>query len=386
MVEANDSKSAREKLSRQGVIATKLTAADSGGDSFFGFSRSKFGLDARIFFYRELSALLLAGIPLSSSLDTLVDAPDTGSSRHTLAAIRDSVKSGVSFADSFVQHGEGASDYEVTVLEAGERTGSLALGMAGLADFLESRKVLSDSVRSAMIHPIIVGVMALVLAVGLLGFALPKIAEVLEEQGGISLPGLTVFMMTAGKVLAVISLPLVFLITAGVFWLKRQFVRETKLSVDLSEFVFRVPFIGKAYSILVSLRFARTFSLLLAGGVPLLDAMTLAGRATGNIWVKRMVDHEADQVRHGANLAHSVRKIAPLAGMLPRWIEIGEASGSLEKMLSDAADYLQKKWELFINRNLKLLEPLTLVLVGLLVLLVALSVVMPLTALNRLGI
>lgn len=386
LVEANDVKSAREKLANAGILPSRVSPAGSTVEKSKFFGTGNFTVSERTFFFRELSVLLSAGMPLTSALDTLIEAPDAGGSRLRMAAVRDSIKEGSSFAGALNEHACGLSDYETTVIESGERTGSLAETLDGLSDFLENRAALNESVQSAMIYPTIVLAAAVVIAVVLLGFAVPQMARMLGEHGNLPLPALTRFMLSAGRIAAVGSVPLILLALLAVIWLKRNFNAESNAAEKLSEAVFSIPVVGPAYSMLVSLRFAKTLSLLLSGGTPLLDAMTLAGKASGNIWVKRLAAEEADRVRHGERLAQAVRNIPPLAGLLPRWIEIGESSGSMDKMLSEAAAHLQKKWESFINRKMKLLEPLVLMLVGGFVLLVTLSIVLPITAINRMGI
>jgi type II secretory pathway component PulF len=141
--------------------------------------------------------------------------------------------------------------------------------------------------------------------------------------------------------------------------------------------------VGRGYRLVVNLRCARTLAILLKGGVGLVDALPLAGRSTGSVWIAALMEKEADAVRHGASLADAVRRVPPLAVSLPAWIQAGEASGALEKLLNTAGDAFQHQWNRFAARTLSWLEPALILLIGLFVLLVTLSVLLPIISMNR---
>ena len=111
--------------------------------------------------------------------------------------------------------------------------------------------------------------------------------------------------------------------------------------------------------------------------------MSLAGRATGSAWVGRLAENGAEALRHGKSLAEAVRAIEPLSASLPGWIQAGEASGKLEDLLENAGDRYQQQWDRLISRGLSVLEPVLILAVGLFVLLIALSILMPVMSLNQ---
>ena len=129
-------------------------------------------------------------------------------------------------------------------------------------------------------------------------------------------------------------------------------------------------------------RFARTMSLLLRGGVPLVDGMEIAGRATGSNWIARLIKDESDQVRHGRSFSQSLRHIPPLGGLLSSWIQAGEASGSLDTLLHTAAERMQQQWTKFLNNALNLIGPILILLVGAFVLIIALAILLPILSLS----
>ena len=114
---------------------------------------------------------------------------------------------------------------------------------------------------------------------------------------------------------------------------------------------------GKGRMLLANVRFARTFSILLQGGVPAVESFALAGRATGNAWIARLAEVEAEAVRHGSSVSDAVARIPPLAARLPGWIKVGEAGGELGRILDRAARRYEAHWDRFVARSLSLLEP-----------------------------
>ena len=150
----------------------------------------------------------------------------------------------------------------------------------------------------------------------------------------------------------------------------------------LDQGLFKVPLVGRGYVIVVNIRCVRTLCLLLQGGVGLVEAMALSGRSSGSSWVASLMEVEAESVRHGSTLADAIRRIPPLAGSLPSWIQAGEASGALERLLDTAGTAYQHQWNRYISRTLSWLEPALILCIGLFVLLVTLSVLLPIMSLN----
>jgi general secretion pathway protein F len=254
--------------------------------------------------------------------------------------------------------------------------------LAGLADFLEEQERLRERVQGALIYPAIVFAVGICVAILMLGLLLPRARDILANTDE-GLPGVTAFMIGLGRFLQHwgIGLALVLVAGGGLAW--RRARRDPKWRMRLSRMLFRAPVLGRGWITLVSLRFARTMSILLQGGVPVMDSLRLAGRATGDPWVTASCETEADAVRHGSSLSDAVRRIPPLAHSLPGWIEVGEAGGGLVRLLGAAARRYQAQWDRYLSRCLALLEPLLIFLIGGFVLLVTLSVLLPVVSLSQ---
>ncbi len=384
LIEAQDLKEAREKLTARGILPREVVPSEgSAATAFFASRESSFRAESRVAFYRELGVLLGAGLPMVGAMEILMESPELGVSASLLAGVRDRIREGASLAVALGAAVPQLKPYERAILEVGEKSGNLEGMLERLALFVEEQEHLREKIISALIYPAIILGFAVLVAVGLLGFVVPAAASVITEQSRVPLPGLTRFMMMAGRV-ALVGLPILILgVLAGRFWLKRRMVAEPLLRSRLDQMMYQIPLVGRGYGIVANLRCARTLAILLKGGVSLVDALSLAGRSTGSAWVAHLMDVEADAVRHGSSLADAIRRIPPLAGSLPAWIQAGEASGALEKLLDTAGNTYQHQWNRFVARTLSWLEPVLILCIGVFVLLVTLSVLLPILSLNK---
>lgn len=383
LVEATDLKEAREKLAARGVLPETVTAAGGATREHDADRDRGLDLEARVAFYRELGVLTGAGLPLVHALEILMESPELGVSPVLLATVRDRVREGAGLAAALGAVTKRVRPFERAILEVGEKSGTLSAILERLAGFLEEQQRLREKIVSALMYPAIVLTFALVVAVVMLGFVVPSAAAAISREVSIPMPRLTHLMILVGRGL-VWGLPVVAVGgSAVVWWLRRRAASSAAFGETLEQLAFRLPLIGRGWGLVVNLRCARTLSILLKGGVPLVDALSLAGRSTGSDWVARQLEREADTVRHGSSLADALRRVPVLAASLPAWIHAGEASGSLEKMLDTAGDAYQHQWNRFVGRTLSWLEPALIGLVGLFVFVVVLSVLLPIVALNR---
>jgi general secretion pathway protein F len=353
LVEALTVKEARERLAAAGVLAERVEAAGR---------TVRLRVGDRSTLYRELGALL-------------------GSLHLVLAGLKDRLREGVPLATALRQASDSVTPFETAILEAAERSASVDAVLERLADFLDEQQATTEKVQAALFYPGIVFTAGVCVAILMLGLLLPRVRTILA--GGAEVPALTLFMERLGSVLYHWGPVLLALVALGLWRLRRRLRRDEEFRRRWDRVLFRLPLFGGGYRTLVSLRFARTLAMLLRSGVPLLDGLVLAGRATGSPWVAEMTRSEADAVRQGDTLAAALRRIPPLAAALPGWVHTGETSGGLERMLDGAARRFQGQWDRFVTRGLSALEPLLIFLIGGFVLLVALSVLLPVLTMTR---
>lgn len=372
-LEAISLKAAREQLLAGGLYPRQVQPVGGRQRSFSPLRRSVL--------FRELGALLRAGLPLDRALHLLSENPELAAGAEDLAAVGDEVREGQDFSQVLGRRLRGAREDELAVLAAGEAAGRLPEVCLELADHLEEEAAVGDQIRTALVYPAVVSGIALLVLGLLVGFLLPAYEQLLSGVGQ-DLPGLTRGVLAAGRWLRHplgLTLGLVTLLGLGV--LIRQQVRRAGGWMPRRR--FSLPVVGQALAALARARFARTLALLLEGGVPLHRSLETAGRATGSVWLTDASRRVADQVSHGHRFADALSEVPVLGQDLPGWARAGEASGDLAPLLRHAARGHQRAWDRALKRALALLEPLLIVGVGLLILIVALAILLPMLRLNQ---
>lgn len=382
LIEAMDVKDARQKLAGDGILANRIGGAGESASALGTRRRDVFSTETRATVYRELAALLRAGLPMVKALDMLIASPEMGDTRNLLAGVRDGIREGTSLAEALSQASGNVSAYEKALISVGERSGALGEMIERIASFLEQQESLRERVKTALIYPIVVLLVALLVAVAVFGFVLPQTERFLREMS-IEMPAFTKFVIVFGKGVLLSCIPLTLAIVAAVVYARRRAARDESFRQSLDRALFSVPVVGKAYSTLVNLRFARTLAVLLRGGVDAIEGLVLAGQATGSAWIRRLADSAAESVKHGSSLAEAVRGIPPLSATLPGWIHAGEASGNLEGLLMNVSDRYQQRWERLIARLMELLVPVIVIVLGLFILMVSIAILLPITSINQ---
>lgn len=373
-VEALDPKQARETLHATGVFVRGLAPVSSS-------RRPKQDLRSRGTLYRELAALQRAGMPLDRSLKLLAENPELGASGDSLAAVRDAVREGNEFSEAMASHMSGLREHEKAVLQSGEKTGRMAEVCEELADVLDSEADVREKIRSATTYPLIVVVLAVIALVVVVTVLLPTYGKLLGSLDQ-ELPALTKGMLAFGDAARHPAGLVIFIAAIASFvWAIRGVVSGTSARWDRLR--FRLPVLGSCFAHLARVRFARTLALLSEGRVAIHQAFRIAGAATGSTGIRMACETRAKEIEQGGRIADAVRGIPVLNVDLPGWLEAAEAGGDIPGMLRHAARGHQRAWERKVQQALALLEPILIVGVGLLILLVALSVLLPMLKVNR---
>lgn len=381
LVEALDAKEARERLQARGILAEAL---DPAGDRPAGSWTRRRGLSTagRAQAYRELGALLRAGVSMVPALDIVIQSQPDAAAVQACARLRDRLREGGQFGDALLAVQPGLPGFETAVLHAGERSGSLGAVLDRLADHLEEQLRTRERLISALVYPAFVVGLALLVAAAMFGFILPNLQKLFAESQ-IALPWLTRALLATGRGLFLWGAPLGVAAALALFLGARQWRASAGFRLAWHRRMLGWPLVGRTRVGLVNVRFCETLALLLRGGVPVVDALELSGAATGNAWVEQGVRQAAEEVRHGRPLSAALHQAPALAGALTGWLAAGEAAGDVAGMLDQAAHRLRAQWQQQLTRLLSVIEPALIVTVGVFVLVVALAVLLPILSLNR---
>lgn len=390
VIEALDLKDARDRLSRAGIFPEQVEGAtDVGAKSWFS-RHSKDSLQqsaVRAEFYRAMTALLKAGLPLSAAFEVMLEHPSGTSTAYTgdIAGLRDRIRDGTGFARAMTDASIRISPFEQAVIESGEKTGSMPDVLGQVAEYLDDVNRIQQTLRTACIYPAIIVGLAVVVGAGVMGFLVPQMAKVFEESG-MELPWITTMVVGVGRWFVPVILPAMILLFLLVVYGFSRVKTDPSRRVKMEKWISNVPVVKTGFSLLVTARFSRTCALLLHGGLPLVEAIELSGRATGSVWLAGIVKEKAEQVRHGQSFSQALSEVPVLGRSLPSWIKAGEASGDLAGLFQHASERNRQLWSNYIQRTVTVIEPALIVIVALFVLLVALAILLPILSLNqRLG-
>jgi type II secretory pathway component PulF len=372
LIEAVSIKDAREKLIANGILAEEISLCESSYNV---------PPDHRSTIYRELGVMLNAGIPLAKALDILIQSEAT-LYKHALGTIRDKIRDGTPLSEAFANSFKKITEFELAIIKAGEHSGQLGTMLNNLTAFMNENETLRERTKNAFVYPSVILVAGILVASLMLGFLVPRTGAMLADYG-VPLPWLTRCVIAIQQIIARWGIPAVLVACAIFVYLKRKWQSDENFRVKYEKLFFKIPLAGKGVTLLANLRFTITLPVLIKAGVPLPEAMLLAGNATGIKWIAQLVESGADMVKRGTTLAEALNTIPPFSDTLPGWVEVGEASGDLAKMLEQASEKFKQQWERFIARCIALLEPVLMSIIGAFVLIIALSVLLPVLSLSK---
>jgi len=360
---ASDEGALRAELDRQGYYLFSVRRGLDAGR--LRFRRRRVRGAVLLVFGQELAALLKAGLPLLQSLDVTLERQADPLFRRSLLAVRDRVQSGSALSDAFRAEGELYPPMFAASLVAGERSGSLETVLRRFVQYLRMNQALKKKAISASAYPLVLLVMMTVLVAILLVKVIPEFQSFYEGLGAeLPLPTQVLMavaswirdhllMLTAGAATAV---------TLGWLWLGRA---DSWLTID--RVLLRVPYLGPLARMYATSQLARTLSTLLAGGLPLLNALEVAAASIGNRYVASAVGAATPQVREGKSLTVALESTGVLEALPLEMIRVGEQTGALGDMLGAVAEFYDEELDTQMATALALAEPLMLVVMAVIV-------------------
>ena len=331
--------------------------------------------------YEQLADLLRAGVPLLRALTVLCAQSSTPALTRVLREVREDVSGGDSLADAMDQHPHAFPELHASMVRAGEKGGFLEDVLSRLAEFVRRQDTLRNKVIGAMVYPCILLLLATGAVVFIMTFVVPGIRGVLE---GMELPWATKivfaisdalrdqYMVIGGVVL------LVTIVLVAVF-------RSPTGKHALARMQLRAPGFGPVYTMVALCRFCRVFGTLLANGIPILQSLKISKDSTGNPILADAVDKAAENVRHGEALAAPLAASKVFPPVVVDMISVAEESNTLDKVLIEIADTQEERTAQQIDFVVRLIEPLMLLVMGLLIGFIAVALLLPILLLATSG-
>ncbi len=389
VLDAESARVARTMLRAQQLVPLSVEQINksSGGISRIGFhsplswGRRVFSANALMIWTRQLASLVSAGLPLERALTSLIDEASTPAHRDLIAALRAEVNAGVALGKALANHPDEFTELYIAVITSGEQTGRLGQVLERLANDLERAQSLKGKLLAASLYPAIVSLVAFAIVLFLLSYVVPQVANVFASSHH-TLPVLTVVMLAISKFVQNYWLYLVLLMSFGVLALNVA-LKDSGFRQRFDAGWLKLPLIGKLSLGYNSARFASTLALLSGAGVPILKSLETAAQTLSNEALRVHALEALVLVREGAPLANALAQNARLPGMLSMFARLGEQTGQLPQMLEKAAHHLGTEVERRALNLATILEPLLIVVMGIVVLLIVLAVMLPIIQLNQ---
>lgn len=333
-------------------------------------------------FTRQLSTLIDAGLPLVRSLNVLSNQQKTGALRDVLISLGEEVEGGSSFSEALAKHPRIFSKLYVSMVKAGEVGGVLETVLARLAEFAEKQQSLQSKIKSAMIYPIFVVVASTAIITGLVTFIIPTFAEMFSDLGA-NLPGLTLALIALSDFLK----QKWYLVIAGMIFSVIFFKllnKPKKSRYLIHKIKLHVPIFGSLILKVITARFSRTLGTLITSGVPILQALLITRDTAGNDVIARAVSSAHDSIREGENIAPALEMSHVFPTMITSMIDVGEETGSLDKMLNKIADTYDEEVDVAVAGMMSVLEPVLIIFMGGAVAVITIALFLPLIELGML--
>lgn len=326
-------------------------------------------------FTNQLAVMIRAGISLQDSLESIASQIRNEKFKAIITDVKDRIEAGQSFSQALVQHGDVFSGIYVNMVAAAETSGALSGMLQKLTEYLDSENETRSQVKGAMVYPIIIGVMAIVVTIFLLTFVLPRFTAIFAGKEHM-LPGPTKVLMALSALLRgywFLVVPAVGAVIGGFLY----FIRTELGRVWWDKTKLRLPLIKTLCRNLYITRSLHTMGILTRAGVPILNTISITAQIAGNELYKNMWLGVSEDVRQGNKITASLGRYKLMPDHVVQMISSGEDSGTLADVLADISDYYNRELKAVIKTTISMIEPIMIIVMGVLVGFIAMSIVLP---------
>jgi general secretion pathway protein F len=382
VIDADSSAEARLKLHQEGLHLTLLKESHSSSlrsreITIFKKIRIK---DLTIL-TRQLTTFLVAGLPLTEALAGVTEQLENQSLKKALVDVRERVKSGSSLSSALGQYPKVFSGLYVNMIAAGENAGALELVLERLADYQEKHLRLTNRIKAAVAYPIFIVAIGILVLSFLFVVVIPRVSAIFTTfQATLPLP--TIILIRLGEFFKGYWWLFLLVFLTGIFGIK-WYGKTEKGRKIFDRLRLSIPLLGSLNQRIALARFSRTLATLLAGGVPLLHSLDIVKNIVGNRIIAKGVTEAAECVRRGESLASPLSRNRFFPALVVRMIASGEKSGNLEELLYKTADTYDSEIEVTVSTLTALLEPILILLMGLVVGFIVLAILLPILQMSQ---
>ncbi len=394
-IEAESEADAQQVIREQDLFVTKITEdgrkkkkKKDKGDKKGGTRRRKAGGGFSIggvgakqlcTFTRQLSTLQDAGLPILRSLMILEGQSKPGPLKNSLIGVIEDIEGGSTLSEAMAKQPKAFDDLYVNMVKAGEAGGALEVILQRLAEFKERAQSLKRKVIGAMIYPAAVITVAIAIVSGIMIFIIPKFKKIFLGFD-VELPDITIMLLNFSDLFATYWWVLV--ISPIAFVLMIKLIKKNKTGAFVIDWIaLKIPLMGKILQKSTVARTMRTLGTLIASGVPILEALTIARDTAGNNVFKRAFDNIHSAIREGESIAVPLREARIVDDIVVNMVDVGEETGALDTMMYKVAEVYDEEVAVAVDGLISMLEPIMVVVLGFIVGFIVIALFMPLVKL-----
>ena len=373
IVQATSSKQAATVLHERGFTIVSIEPKKKGLGAIKIFGGIGIGVLSQ--FTRQLATMITSGLPLADSLAVLQKQTENQSMQEVTASISEDIEGGNSFSSALGKHPDVFNAAFINMVKAGEASGTLDQVLLKLADKLERDREFQGKVKGALIYPAVIMIAMVGVAAIILIFVVPKLSEVYTDMN-IALPLPTRMLMAISGFMVKFWWLMIILTVVGIIALRR-YRKTPEGALVIDRILLKVPVIGKLTRDSSLAEFTRTLGSMVAAGVPIIEALKISGDTAGNAVHRAAISNVASLVEKGATLSKALAKEETFPPIVPQMASVGEETGKLDEVLGKVAHFFEVEVEQQVKNLTTALEPIIMVILGVMVGLLMISIVMP---------
>lgn len=388
VLEAENERHARQLLRDKTLLPLSLQLAQEKktvhktGSLFSWLKKSSLSSKDLALFTRQFATLLAAGLPIEESLFAVAEQSENREVKGLVLSVRSKVLEGHSLAAALREHKNAFSSLFCATIAAGEKSGYLDKVLMRLADYTEQQWHLQQKLKTALIYPCMIVLVAFGIVGFLLEYVVPKMIAVYGHLNQ-ALPTMTVILIGVSHFIQNYAFYLIILLVVALFFWRRAYKQNKALQLKTHLFLLRMPLIGYVIKTRETARFSRTFAILSTAGVPVLEAMNIAAEMIRALPIFNAVQQSVLRVREGIAIHFALKQTNYFSPMSIYMMASGEASGQLSEMLERVAATQESEMTRLIEVALALFEPAIILIMGGIVLFIVLAVLLPIFQLNQ---
>jgi type IV pilus assembly protein PilC len=379
-VQADSEAAAAKLIYNQGLVPTEIHLGEKGVSGVAGKLGNRVKAKDRVLFSRQLSTLINAGLPLLQALRSVNQQTVSKPLRVVLNEITSDIEGGSALSTAMAKHPRAFNQVYISLIAAGETSGTLDAALERLAIQQEKDADLSSKIRGALTYPIVVLLVMGAVVTFMVVKVLPQVKNIYDGLPGSHLPLVTRALLAFSDFVIhfwwVVLLVIVLLVFFGTRWARTGPGKEV-----IDKLKMKMWPTGPLFMKMYMARFARTGSTLIASGVPLLQMLSITANAVNNVHILRSINRAIDKVKGGKSLADSIENDPNFLPLVPNMLRIGEQSGAIEQMLDKVADYYEKEVDNEVAAISSIIEPVMMVLLGVVAFTIVAAVLLPIYSL-----